>query len=89
MSDGGRFLPIFHFVISRSVATRNPCPEQSEGSFRLLTCVRRDRGEVEMTQSIVFKDLEEKSNMNGLWRCPDTIPPLVLLCILQLCMILL
>ncbi|MFA5517624.1 MAG: hypothetical protein WDA74_00060 [Spirochaetota bacterium] len=42
-----------------------------------------------MTQSIVFKDLEEKSNMNGLWRCPDTIPPLVLLCILQLCMILL
>gem|GEM_PF-3309149 len=45
------------FVISRSVATRNPCPEQSERSLRLLTCVRSDGGTFEVT----FKNVISRS----------------------------
>jgi hypothetical protein len=65
-----RFEEQSDFVISRSVATRNPCPEHSEGSFRLLTCVRSDRGEVEMTQETALKELKG-NNLDGFRKSPD------------------
>gem|GEM_PF-3027816 len=59
----GECLKVRHFeersncVISRSEATRNPCPGHSEGYLRLLTCVRSDRGTFEVT----FKNVISRS----------------------------